>query len=270
MKKVLSAIVAALLAVAMVAGLFACGKKNESGKLGLLTAGKLTVGSEIGYPPFEQFGDDGVTPTGLDIELARLIAKELGLEAEFINSSFDGILGGLSTKKYDIVMSALTILPERKEEANFSTPYIENWQAIVVLADSAQITTPEELAGKKVVYQIGTTSEIYIGGLIADGKLPADLAKNAYDKVINCFDELSNGRADAVVCDSVVADGYVAREPGKYVISWIQSSVAGEEPEEFGIAVSKENAALLEAINKILDQFEKDGTLDKLRKDWLS
>ncbi|MDR0812549.1 MAG: ABC transporter substrate-binding protein [Oscillospiraceae bacterium] len=270
MKKVISGIVAALLAVAMVAGLFACKKKDDSGKLGLLTGGKLTIGSEIGYPPFEIFEDDGVTPTGLDIELGRLIAKELGLEATFINTGFDGILGGINAKKYDIVMSALTITPDRQDEVDFSTPYIENWQAIVVLKTSEKVTSPAELAGRKVVYQIGTTSEYYIDDLITAGSLPADLERNAYDKVINCFDELVNGRADAVVVDSVVADGYVAREPDKYEISWIQSTDAGAEPELFGIAISKDNKALYDAINEVLAKFDKDGTLDKLRSEWLS
>jgi len=267
MKKALCLILALILSLTI---LTSCNSKKENAKYGVMKSGTLTIGSEIGYPPFELYGDDGKTPIGLDMELADEIAKILGLKVEIVDTGFDGILGGINAKKYDIVMSALTITAERAEEVNFSNPYIENWQSIVILKGTSAITSPSELAGFNVVYQIGTTSEIYIENLIEQGILPSDLNHNAYEKVTNAFDELNTGRADAVVCDSVVADGYVAKNPDLYEISWIQSSEADAEPELFGIAVSKDNTELLNAINDALSQLEKNGRLTEIRSSWLS
>ncbi|MDR0916878.1 MAG: ABC transporter substrate-binding protein [Oscillospiraceae bacterium] len=237
-------------------------------ELTLIKAGTLTIGSEISYPPFEMYDDDGVTPIGLDIELAQEIAKLLGLKVEFVDTGFDGILAGIDAGKYDISMSSLTITPDRSEQVNFSTPYIENWQAIVVKKGSAPITSDLDMNGKKIAFQTGTTSEAYIDNLIATEGVNATLS--SLDHVTNAFDELRLGRVDGVLCDSVVADGYVAREGDNFEISWIQSSVPDAEPELFGIAVGKTNASLLAAINDAVATLEANGTLERLRSDWLS
>ncbi len=277
LKRVLALICAAVLALGLFAG---CGAKEESvteapdvttaqtnGKadLQLIQPGKLIVGTEIGYPPFEMYAEGNV-PTGFDIELAKEIAAILGLEVEYKDRPFDTILQGLEIDQYDVVMSAVTITGERKAIVDFSDSYVKNWQSIVVLKGTTPITSPEGLNGKKVTYQKGTTSTKYLTDLIDTGKLQCEVT--AYDKVLQCFDALRNGTVDAVLCDSVVTDGYIVREPNKFDMSWIQSSDAAAEPELFGVAVKKGNASLLAAVNDALAQLEENKTLEQLREDW--
>lgn len=235
--------------------------------LQLITPGVLKIGSEIGYPPFEYYDIDG-TPIGLDIELGKEIADLLGLEVEYLDVDFNTILPGLNIDKYDLVMSSVTINPERLEIVDFSDPYIENWQSIITKKGSTPITSPAELEGKKITYQKGTTSFEFIEDMVDTGELNCTISE--FDKVLQCFDELRLGRVDAVVCDSVVSYGYLAREEGIFELGWVQSAEADAEPEMFGIAVKKGNATLLEAVNGALAELEASGRLDEIRDDWLS
>jgi len=269
MKKFICAILALLLLFGMVGCNLIPGSTGEGSEDSyLLKEGKLQVGTEVGYPPFEMFDEDGTTIIGLDAELARAIGEILGLEVEFVNTAFGGILPGLGAKKYDIVMSAVTITPERAQTVDFSDYYIENWQAIVVKKGTTPINSILELEGKKLAYQEAATSFEYITAFIDRGDLTCD--QKEYPKILNCFDDLKLGRVDAVLCDSVVADKYVADEPDVFEVTWNQKDTPGEEPELFGIAVRKNNTELLNKINNALKQLEEDGTLDGLRAKWLA
>ena len=257
--RILAILVAALLAASLLGG---CGKAKKDDNV-------LLVGTEIGYLPFELFSDDGSTPIGLDIDLAKEIGKILGKEIRFQNTDFEGILDGLVIDKYDLVMSAVTITPERAEKVDFSDPYITNWQSIVVKKGTEPITAPEGLTGKSVAYQKATTSTIYLTKLRDTGAVtPAKV--DEYEKVMNCFDDLRLGRVNAVLCDSVVAIGYVANEPDMFEMTWIQSSDADAEPELFGVAVKKGNTELLDAVNGALRQLESSGRLEEIRNEWLA
>ena len=235
-------------------------------ELQLIVPGTLTVGTEIGYPPFELFADDGVTPIGLDIDLAKAIAEILGVEVVFQNTRFDGILDGLGLDKYDVVMSAVTKTPERAQKVDFSDSYIENWQAIVVKKGTGAIEGPEGLDGKKVAYQEATTSTAYLAKFIETGAVSCQIAE--FEKVMDCFEDLKNGRVDAVLCDSVVADEYAASSPELFEITWVQSSVEGDEPELFGIGIKKGNAELLAAVNGALAELKANGKYEEICKDW--
>ncbi|MCL2299020.1 MAG: transporter substrate-binding domain-containing protein [Firmicutes bacterium] len=239
---------------------------EQRAELQLIVPGTLTVGTEIGYPPFEMFADDGVTPIGLDIDLAKEIGTVLGLNVVFQNTDFEGILDGLGINKYDVVMSAVTITPERGQKVDFSNPYIENWQAIVVRKGETPITAPEQLDGKNVAYQKATTSTMFLNKLRETGAV--DCKVNEYEKVMDCFGDLKNKRVDCVLCDSVVADDYVANEPELFEITWVQSFADGDEPELFGISVKKGNADLLAAVNDALAQLKADGRYDEICLDW--
>jgi len=242
------------------------GTSAAGADLGLLKSGTLQIGTEIGYPPFEYFGDDGTTPIGFDIDLGDAIAKELGVKAVRIDTAWDGIFAGLSAKKYDCIISAVTINADRSQTMDFSTPYIENWQSIVIKKGNTPITSMKGLDGKKVAYQGATTSDEYINNLMKTGVLTCQTFP--YDKVLNCFDDLNLSRVDAVLCDSTVADGYISREPDKYEISWLQSTEQGAKAETFGVAVDKGNTKLLNAINDALKKINDSGKLQELRKSW--
>lgn len=250
MKKLLS--VAA--AVAMVLALGSCSKKVEAGEF-TVEKGVLKIGMEIGYPPMEYYGVDGKTPMGFDIEMGKVIAEKLGLKAEFIDTAWDGIFAGLETSKYDCVISAATITPERLESMEFSVPYVGNGQAIVVKKDAAaKPTNPEELAGKTVAYQAETTSDIFMTKL---GEKGLKFTAAEFDKVINAYDELKLGRCDAVVSDALVYANY--KDDPAFESTW-----TGSADEFFGVAIRKGNIDLLNKVNAAIKEMIADGTMKQI------
>lgn len=230
----------------------------------LVNDGKILVAAEIGYPPFENYAADGTTPIGLDVDIADEISKLMGVDFEFVNTAFDGILDGLAIDKYDMVISAVTITAERNEQVDFSTPYIQNYQAIVVKKGSDfGIKDLLDLKDHSVGFQTGTISADKLDSMESTGELVVD--KKAYDQILDAFSDLKLGRLDAILCDQSVADGYVAQDPDSYEIVW----VATTDPEEFAIAVKKGNTELLKAVNEAMAIITENGTLDDLKKTWL-
>lgn len=227
-----------------------------------MNEGKLTIGMEIEYPPFEEYAEDGVTPTGYDIDLAKAISDKLGLEVEFINTSLDGILKGIGVN-YDCVISAITITEERKETVLFTDAYIDNYQAVVVPADSdMEITSLNDLDGKTIALQKKSSSDALIEDMTGKGTITC--TKVAQERVATCFTQLSNGEVDVALIDSTVADGFVADSPDKYKIAYLDKT----SPEQFGIAVGKENTKMQETLNAILDELEAEGFLEENYTKW--
>jgi polar amino acid transport system substrate-binding protein len=277
MKKV----VAALLMMSMVLSLAACGsKENKSNtsatnaadttkataaagatteKVKTLKDGVLQVGMEVGYPPFEYFDADGKTILGFDAQLAKAIGEKLGLKVEFVDTAWDGIFAGLNTKKYDCIMSAVTVTDERKAKFLFSNPYIGNAQALVLSKDSKVTATKlEELTDLKVGYQAETTSDEVLTKMADNG---LKFTAKEYEKVLNCFDDLKLKRIDAVVCDKTVALDYVNKDSNTYKLVW-----SGETTETFGVCMQKDNTALKTAIDKALAELFSDGKLTEISK----
>lgn len=228
----------------------------------LMNDGVLTVGVEVGYPPFEDFAEDGTTPIGYDIDIATEVASRLGLEVNFINTAWDGIFAGIDTN-YDCVCSAVTINAERKETMSFSTPYIDNYQAVVVPTGSdLAIAGFEDLDGLIVAVQKETTSDELISDYKSTGTINVEIVAN--EKVTSCFTQVTNGEVDAVVVDSTVADGYVAGNPELYTIIFQDDT----EPEEFGIAMGLNNTSLQTAVNAALAAMEADGFIRETYDYW--
>lgn len=227
-----------------------------------MNEGKLTIGMEIEYPPFEEYAEDGVTPTGYDIDLAKAIGDKLGLEVEFINTSLDGILKGIGVN-YDCVISAITITEERKETVLFTDAYIDNYQAVVVPADSdMEITSLNDLDGKTVALQKKSSSDALIEDMTGKGTISC--TKVAQERVATCFTQLSNGEVDVALIDSTVADGFVADSPDEFKIAYLDKT----SPEQFGIAVGKEDTQMQETLNAILDELEAEGFLEDNYTKW--
>ena len=249
----------AVLAVILVSGVLFAGGRRESGGM-TIKPGVLMVGMEIGYPPMEYFGPDGKTPVGFDVEMAKALAAKMGLTVEFVDTAWDGIFSAVNTRKFDCIISSVTINPARLRAHNFSKPYIQNTLAIVIPKNSAhQVNSPQDLAGLRIAYQDETTSDDYVNGLITSGALKATTYE--YDKVMYCFDELRLNRIDAIMTDLLVAYEYVGQADSPFQIVW----QGGEE--EFGICMRKGNDALTEAINKALDELFDDGTMLRISKD---
>jgi polar amino acid transport system substrate-binding protein len=206
---------------------FAAGTKQQSSGLaseGLtITPGVLTIGIEIGYPPFEYYDADGKTLLGFDILMAEAMAAKLGLKTRYIDTAWDGIFAGVAVGKYDCIISAVTA------------------------------RSPEETSGLGVAYQGESTSDIYMAKLAAQG---VTFTPYEYDKVLNCFDELRLGRVDVIVCDSLVAVDFLTGEDNPFEIVW-----QGPADETFGICLKKGNDALTQALDKALDELFADGTM---------
>ncbi|HWQ99156.1 MAG TPA: transporter substrate-binding domain-containing protein [Clostridia bacterium] len=219
----------------------------------LLQDGVLTVGMEIGYPPFEDFAEDGTTPIGYDVDFAKALGEKLGVTVNFVNTAWDGIFQGIGVN-YDCVISAVTITEERKASMLFSEPYINNYQAVVVNKDFAgKIGSFLDLNNMAIAVQKETTSDILMSDYVSTGSITATISAN--EKVTTCFTQLENGEVDAVVVDSTVADGYLASNPDKFVKIFQDES----EPEQFGVAMAMDNTALQAAINEAIAQLTSEG-----------
>ena len=251
MKKILVGI----LILGITASFFAGCRRDSGGKL--INPEALMIGMELGYPPMEYYGPDGRTPMGFDVDMGKAIAEKMGIRAEFVDTAWDGIFAGVETRRFDAIMSSVTITPERMEAHNFSNPYIGNAMSIVTRKDSSiKPRNPQELAGLGVAYQAETTAKFFMERLVADGLRYTPFE---YDKVMSCFDELALGRVDVIVTDSVVALDYTTTPDAIFEITWL-----GEPDEFFGICIKNGNDALTDAINEALDALFADGTMLKI------
>jgi polar amino acid transport system substrate-binding protein len=250
--KVLRGVVGLLLVALMAAPFLAgCGASGMT-----ITSGKLQMGSDTSYPPFES--KEGTEAVGFDVELAGLIAEKMGLELEVISTAWDGIIPGLKTNKYDIIMSAMTITPEREEEIAFSDPYIDSDQSIAVVKDSP-IKTVADLKDKIVGVQIDTTGQFKAEEIEKAGGLK-EIQK--FDTILVAFEALEQGKVDAIINDYPV-NSYISKKRGKTtVVAEIKTD------EKYGIGVNQDNAELLEKINAALAEVKADGGYDKIYEQW--
>jgi len=249
--------VAVLVSILVVFAVLMTGCKKSSNNM-TIKKNVLMVGMEIGYPPMEYMADDGVTPIGFDVSFSKALGQKMGLEVQFVDTAWDGIFAAVNTKKFDCIISSVTITPARLTAHNFSKPYIQNTLAIVMPKETKyKVSSPKDLAGLGVSYQEETTSDSYMTELAENGLM---FTAYEYDKVMYCFDELKLGRVDAIMTDLLVAYEYVARSDF-FEIVW----QGGEE--EFGVCMRKGNDALTEAINKALDELFADGTMVRISKD---
>lgn len=246
MKRVLLVSFAVLLVAAV--ALSGCAAKKQV----------VVVATDATWPPFESINEQTKEFEGFDIDLMNAIAKEAGFEVKWENVPWDALLAGMGTGQYDAAISAMTILPERAEQFNFSDPYYAAGQVIAVRIDNTDITKKEDLVGKKAGGQLGTT------GVIEIEKIQGAEVKN-YDSIDQAFLDLINGQIDAVVADNPLVLAYVAKNADKL-------KVVGEPftGEQYGIAVKKGNEALVAKINTALKKLKDQGYLDQLNEKWVT
>ena len=216
-----------------------------------LTEGILLVGSDIPYPPFEY--REGGTEVGFDIDLAKEIASRLGLEVEIVDTDFGTIFTQLSTGRFDVVIAASTITPEREEQVNFSDPYYNAQQSLTVQAGS-DITTVEGLQpGTVIGVQKRTTGEAW-----AMENVPEGVEIRSFPEGPDGYTALEAGVVDGVINDEPVAIAQVASRQGLELVQVIPTG------ESYGIAVNPENEPLLAAVNAALQAIIDDGTYDTI------
>ena len=254
MKKFLALSLACLLLI------MAAGCSSTAGKLNKISRnGQLIVYTDPNFAPFEFLGADGVQ--GVDIEIAKAIAAELGVTASFSEANFDSILMSIKGGKGDIAVSGFTITDERKESVDFSIPYIESVQYLI-LPESSDIATMEDLADKTVGVALGYTGQFLMEDEMAEGGVLEGTGTQLkeYKSAMEAALDLKAGRIDAVVMDEYVALNIVANNSGIQAreLRYNDGALAAEE---YGVAVAKGNEDLLEIINKVIAQLIAEGKI---------
>ena len=222
---------------------------EAAGEVTTVNAGKLTMSTNAAFPPYEMTTDSGDLE-GIDIEVAGAIAEKLGLELQVDDMEFDAALLSVQQGKADMVMAGVTVTDERKAVMDFSDSYATGIQSIIV-PNGSDIASPDDLAGKKIGTQRGTTGYIYCSDDFGDD------AVVAYDSGLTAVQALNNGQVDAVVIDNAPAKEYVAANPGLKVLD---TSYAEED---YAIGLAK-GSALEDAINAALEELKADGTLQSI------
>lgn len=234
-------------------------KSDEKKGMTLIEDGKLTVVAELGFAPFEYMDEKTGEPVGFDVDVINAVAEKMGLTASYLpNQKFDTLVpiikqGG----KADVSIAAVTITDERLESVDFSEPYLDSNQAVVVAKGSSETEETLNDASKQVVCQGGTTGDEWIGE-----NLP-DAVRVPVDDVTAALTGVQTGLYQAMVVDLPVASYMLAQ-------SFSDLQIVKEIPtgEQYGIAVSKDNPELTQAVNKALEDMKSDGTMKEIETKW--
>jgi polar amino acid transport system substrate-binding protein len=227
---------------------------------GLVTPGALTIGSDMSYPP-QEF--DPNNPQGFDLDLGKALAQAMCLQVKYVNQGFAGIIPALNARKFDVIMSAMTITDARKQVVSF-VPYFNAGEAVVAKKSRHfHITELTQLCGLTVAVEDGTAEEDEAKSSI-DPKCPAGKQLNlkVYPTDTDAFAQLLKGTVDAHFTDDPVAYYDAKRNSGLQIVSPVLETA----PE--GIAVRKTDAALVNAVQAALTSLEKNGTYTRILKSW--
>jgi polar amino acid transport system substrate-binding protein len=220
---------------------------------------RIVIATDATWPPMEMVNESKEI-VGFDIDLMKAAAAAGGFTVEFKNTAWDGIFAGLEAGEYDAVMSSVTITDERKQTMDFSVPYINAGQILVVRKESTGVDKLDQLVGKSVGAQIGTTGSFEIEKV-------KGVNLKTYDEIGLAFEDLINGRIDAVVCDTPVAAQFALQNENYKGKLKIVGKPFTEE--YYGVAVKKGNSKVLDLVNKGLNKVLKTATYDKIYAAWL-
>lgn len=257
-------IIALILASLMVLFAFAaCGSSSNSSEttaasteadnkteIKTVEQGKLYMATNAAFPPYEMTTDDGGYE-GIDVEIATAIAEKLGLQLVVDDMEFDSVITAVQNGKDDIVMAGLTVNEERKQNINFTNTYAKGVQVIIV-PEGSDIKKVDDLAGKKIGVQVGTTGMVY-----CEDEFGSDNVVS-YPNGSTAVEALKAGKVDCVVIDNNPAQEFVKVNEG---LTILETKYAEEE---YAIGVSKDNEDLLKAVNDALVELQNDGTVDKI------
>ena len=249
----------------MIAMLFGGCQSGKSGKLASIqSAKKLVIYTNAEFPPFEYISGDSVV--GVDMYIAKAIADDLGVELEINDAPFDSIITSLASGRGDISLSGFTIREDRKEMVDFSKPYINSVQYLILPADS-DIQTMEDLSGKRVGAALGYTGEFVLDDEIEDGVLTdAGVQKITVNSAIDGTLDILNNRLDAVIMDEYVAIKIASENDSIEAIKLVYAD-GSDVAEEYGVAVPKGNQALVDRINKVIDKLNSEGKIAQWMND---
>ena len=224
--------------------------ETETAELSTVEPGKLIMSTNAAFPPYEMTTDSGEFE-GIDIETAQAIADKLGLELQIDDMDFDAALLAVQQGKSDMVMAGVTVTDERQNVMDFTDSYATGIQSIIVKEDS-DIASVDDLAGKKIGTQRGTTGYLYCSDDFGDENVVA------YDDGLTAVQMLNNGQVDCVVIDNAPAKEFIAANPGLKLLD------TAYVEESYAIGIGKGNTELKYAINTALEELKADGTLQAI------
>jgi L-cystine transport system substrate-binding protein len=263
MKRILKKSTAIITVITILAVLFAgCASQNTKQTLldQIKKSGKLTVGLMGTYPPYN-FLNDKNEVDGFDADIAKEIAKQLGVKAEFVPTEWSAMIAGLEKSKFDIVISQMTITDERKKAMDFSDPYIKNTVNIIVSADNTTINKLEDFKDKKIGVGLGTNDETYL----RETAIPkvGNFEIVTYNDAITSLLDLKAGRIDATINNIFAIKPQVDK-------NGLKVKTVGEPIKEdlAGMAIRKGNPELLDAVNKALADIKANGTYKEIFLKW--
>ena len=224
--------------------------ETETAELSTVEPGKLIMSTNAAFPPYEMTTDSGEFE-GIDIETAQAIADKLGLELQIDDMDFDAALLAVQQGKADMVMAGVTVTDERQNVMDFTDSYATGIQSIIVKEDS-DIASVDDLAGKKIGTQRGTTGYLYCSDDFGDENIVA------YDDGLTAVQMLNNGQVDCVVIDNAPAKEFIAANPGLKLLD------TAYVEESYAIGIGKGNTELKDAINTALEELKADGTLQAI------
>lgn len=233
----------------------------------ITAAGKLVFCSDVSYAPEEFFKPDGTTPQGSDVDIANEIARRFGVTAEIDNTAFDGIIPALNANKCDLIISGMNDTPERAKQVAF-VDYLKVGQGLLVPAGNPKgIHTLDDLSGKTVAVQLGTTNKDALdaasAALVAAGKPKIDI--QTFQQDTDAFQQLKLGRVDAYSTDSPVVAYYnsLPENAGKFEIGGTPIA-----PIPIGIAIRLSDTELKAAVQAAIDAMYADGTMKQIVDHW--
>jgi len=220
--------------------------------------GYFILGLDDSFPPMGFRGENGEI-VGFDIDMAREVAKRMGVEVELKPVEWDGILFSLKNGNIDVIWNGLTITGERAKEIAFSRPYLKNRQIIII--SGKPIESKTDLEGKIVGVQMGSSS---VTALNSEPEVANKLSEvRKYSNNMEALMDLRTGRIDAVVVDEIVGRYYIRKDPESYQVL---NDDFGRE--SYGVGIRKEDVAFKEELDRILDEMKTDGTADELAQKW--
>lgn len=243
-------LVSLLLIGAMAFSLVGCGGSKS------LTAeeGKLIMATNAEFPPYEYHEGDEIV--GIDAEMAAAVAKELGLELQIEDMAFDSIITAVNSGKADIGVAGMTVTEDRKKNVNFTDTYTHASQ-VVIVPEKSDIKSVEDLTGKTIGVQLGTTGDIYSGDV-------EDATVERFNKGFEAVQSLTSGKIDCVIIDEQPAQVFVSENAGLTILDEKFTE------EDYAIAVSKDNEELTNKINEALATLKDNGTLDEIIGKYIS
>ncbi len=263
MRKWIKVFMMGLLVTGMLVTVIGCNtQQNNNSDAEISPKGKLIVGTEATFPPFEMVKDGEYS--GFDMDIIRAIGEKKGYEVEIKNLGFDALIPAVQSGNIDCVIAAVTIDEKRAKVVDFSQPYFDAGLIIAVKKDTSGITTTEDLQGKKIAAQVGTTGAAACQK-IKDNDSSTDV--RIFESVGEAFMELQKGGVDAIINDHPVTADYI-KTSGNDSVKMVGEVFSADS--QYGIAVKKGNSELLETINAGLDELKSSGEYDNIYKKWFN